>query len=267
MPKPLRKIGRMFILAWSITLTYRGDVFLWTLTEAIAPLIALAVWITATSQSDGILQPRDTVTYYILSMLIIIATAAWTSYFLTQEILDGTLVKNLIRPISVFWEHIADNIVVKSLRLALPLPVAIAVFWLSPQWFSSSIYDASRITLAILSILLGAAISFVADAILATLAFWIEDAQQIIAYHYLLWTVGSGVLIPYIFLPEVARTALSFLPYRYIVSAPLEILVTQASTSTPFFLISMQLAWLFGLTIILRVLWLKGLKRYAIPGQ
>lgn len=257
----------MFAVNWSNILQFRGDVFIWTLTEAISPLIALAIWITVASQSGGVFQPRDTLTYYILSMLIITATAAWTSYFLTQEILDGTLVKHLIRPIAVFWEHITDNIIVKSLRLALPLPIAVVIFWLFPQWFSSSMYDPSRIALAIISVLLGASISFVVDAILATSAFWIEDAHQILGYHYLLWTIGSGVLIPYIFLPEAIRTILSFLPYRYIVSAPIEILVASSSNTPATTLIAIQIAWIIGLTLVLQVLWKRGLKRYAIPGQ
>ncbi len=267
MRKQLRKIGRMFIVNWSNILQFRGDIFLWTLTEAITPLIALAIWFTVASYQQTTISPRDTLTYYVLSIIVITATNAWTSHFLTQEILDGQLVKYLTRPISVFWEHITDNIDVKIMRLALPVPVAIAVFWLFPHWFSPSIYDPSRIVLAIISVLLGAAIAFVADSLLATFAFWLEDAHQIIGYHYLLWTISSGVLIPYAFLPESIRTLLSFLPYRYIVSAPIEILVASSATLSATALISIQLAWLFGLTLALRVLWKQGLKRYAIPGQ
>lgn len=267
MSKYLRKIARMFYINWSNILQFRGDIFLWTLTEAITPLIALAIWFTVTSHTQTAISPRDTLTYYVLSILVITATNAWTSHFLTQQILDGELVKYLVRPISVFWEHITDNIDVKIMRLVLPVPAAVAVFWLLPEWFSPSIYAPSRIALAITSVLLGATIAFVADSLLATFAFWIEDAHQIIGYHYLLWTISSGVLIPYIFLPETIKTILSFLPYRYIVSAPIEILITSSSTTPATTLIAIQVAWIIGLTLVLKVLWQRGLKRYAIPGQ
>lgn len=254
-------------MMWSVNLYYRGDVFIWTLTEAITPLIALAIWFTVTTQGNAVVSPRDTLTYYILAMLVMTATASWVSYFLTQAILDGEIIKYLVRPASAFWEQITDNLITKSLRLVIPIPVVIIIFVLFPQWFSSSIYDHSRIALAILSIALGAVIAFVVDSILATLAFWLEDVHQIIGYHYLLWTIGSGVLIPYIFLPETIKTILSFLPYRYIVSAPIEILVASSSTTPAITLIAIQIAWIVGLTLILKFLWQRGLKRYAIPGQ
>lgn len=254
-------------MMWSVNLYYRGDVFIWTLTEAITPLIALAIWFTVTTQRNAVVSPRDTLTYYILAMLVMTSTASWVSYFLTQAILDGEIIKYLVRPVSAFWEQITDNIITKSLRLVIPIPIAIFIFALFPQWFSPSIYDHSRIALAISSIALGAVIAFVVDSILATLAFWLEDVHQIIGYHYLFWTIGSGVLIPYIFLPQTIKTILSFLPYRYIVSAPIEILVASSSTTPATTLIAIQIAWIIGLILILRFLWQRGLKRYAIPGQ
>lgn len=254
-------------MTWNTLLQYRGDVFMWTLVEAVTPLVALALWFTITSQNTAALQPRDTLTYYILTMLIVTATASWTSYFLTQEILDGQIVRYLARPLPVFWHYAADNILVKLLRLALPLPAAVTAFLVAPQFFSPSIYEPSRLVLAVISVALGAAIAFLADAVLSTLAFWLEDVHQILGYHYLLWTIGSGILIPYIFLPEFIRTALSFLPYRYIVSAPIEILVAPSATSSPLQLLGVQLAWVAGLTVALRLAWQQGLKRYAIPGQ
>lgn len=267
MRKQLRKIARMFAVTWSHDLQYRGDIFLWTLTEVVTPLVALVIWFTVTAHAQTAISARDTLTYYVLTMLVISATNSWISHFLIQDILNGQLVRYLTRPISVFWEHITDNIGVKLMRLSLPLPTAIVVFWLLPHWFSSSLYEPSRIALAGVSVFLGAAIAFAADSLLATLAFWIEDVHQIIGYHYLLWTVSAGVLIPYTLLPEFARTALSFLPYRYIVSAPIEILVAPSATLPVATLLAIQLAWLAGLVVALRFFWKRGLKRYAIPGQ
>lgn len=248
-------------------LQYRGDVILWTITEAITPLIALAIWLNVTRNQSGNITSQDTLTYYILIMLIITATNSWVSYFLTDEILNGELVKFLIRPLSVFWQYIADSIIVKSVRLIIPLPAFMIVSQVFPHLFSASIYHPSKIALAIVSILLGAAIAFVLDAILSSLAFWIEDVHQILGYQYLLWTIGSGVLIPFVFLPTLAQKILTFLPYRYIVSAPIEILVPAYSHSQPGNLIIAQLLWLSSLIIFLNIIWRKGLKRYAIPGQ
>lgn len=267
MPKLLRKIVRVFSMNWSQLLQYRSDVIVWTITEAITPLIALAIWFTVAQNQSSALSPQDAITYYVLSMIVITGTNSWVSYFLTDDILTGTLVQSLIRPLSVFWHHAVDNIVTKAIRLILPVLAFTIVAWQWPHLFSPSIYDSSRIALAVLSVILGATIAFLADALLATVAFWIEDSHQIIGYHYLLWTISSGVLIPYTFLPDTLKTVLSFLPYRYIVSAPLEILVTSSATLLPTQLLVIQLAWIAGLGTALYFAWKQGLKRYAIPGQ
>lgn len=263
----LRKTWRITAATWSFNLAYRGDVILWTIADAITPLIALGVWYTVSVQGQTSLTPRDTLTYYILTMLVLTSTNAWIGYYLTQEILYGSLARKLIRPIGIFWEYIADNLVVKTTRLAIPLGVFIIVASTHPNIFSPSIYNGTRIVLAIISIIFGAAIAFLADSVLASLAFWVEDVEQILGYHHLLYSFTSGIIIPFAFLPSTIKAVFSLLPYRYIISAPVEILVTSAQGTQPLTLIAIQLIWIATLVVVLRVVWFKGLKIYAIPGQ
>lgn len=267
MPKFARKLNRIFVMGWGAALAYRGDIALWSITEAISPLIALAVWYTVSQAGQTSFTPRDTLTYYILTMLVLSATNSWIGFFLTQEILDGSIVKHLVRPFSVFWEHLADNLTVKVIRLAIPLPVFLLVAWTAPHLFSPSLYDPSRVTLALLSLAAGMAIAFLSDAALATLAFWIEDVNQIIGLHHLLWSFASGIMIPLALLPGVAQTIVAFLPYRYIISAPIEILLPSAQSSSATTLLVTQLMWILILAALLHTTWRRGLKRYAIPGQ
>lgn len=253
--------------AWALNVAYRGDVIIWTLVDAISPIISLAVWYTVSLQGNTSLNPRDTITYYILTILALTATNSWLGYFLTQEILDGRLVRSLVRPLSTFWEHAADNIVTKLIRMPIPVLTIIVIAHVFPNFFSPSLYEGPRIVLGIVSIILGATIAFLADAILASLSFWIEDVHQIIGYHHLLYSFASGIIIPFALMPALAQKLFSVLPYRYIVSAPVEILVSSAQSSNTFTLLATQVAWTVVLAVALRLIWKSGLKVYAIPGQ
>lgn len=267
MHKLLRKIYRIFVVNWGLNLNYRGDIFLWTIVDAITPLVALAVWYTVSLQGQTVLSSRDTITYYILTMLVLTATNSWLGYFLTDQILQGKIVNGLLRPLSIFWDHIADNIITKVIRLTVPLIIFIAVAQIFPTLFSPSLYEGSRIALAVISIICGAIIAFLTDAVLACLSFWIEDVHQIIGYHHLLYSFTSGIIIPFALLPSSIHTVFAFLPYRYIISAPVEILVASAQSTPASSLIGIQLIWIAILSLCLRLLWRKGLKVYAIPGQ
>src|SRR5687768_14399479 len=118
MPAGLRKIGRLFAMEWGTILQYRSDLILWTVGEAAVPLISLAIWFAVARQSTTFaFTPNDTIVYYLLIILVRMLTNAWNGYFFSQEILTGELVRFLIRPMSVFWHHITNNITEKLIKL------------------------------------------------------------------------------------------------------------------------------------------------------
>lgn len=263
----MRKTLRLAAMEWSMMLQYRTDVLLWTAAEAVTPLITLAIWYRISQQTSSALTSQETITYFLGVVFLTIVTGAWGGFFLANDILTGKIVQYLIRPLSIFWHHIEQNILEKILKLFIPLPVVILCLYFFPEWFSPKIFIPSHILLFIPSVLLAIVLAFVLDIALGTLAFWLENANQIRGYRYMLETVMSGKLIPYTALPAAVFTAFSWFPFRYIISAPLEILLGQAEGSQAWKLLGYQSAWLLALLLILIILWKKGLKRYAIPGQ
>lgn len=263
----LRKIARVFAIQWSETIQYRGDILLWTVGEAMTPLVSLAIWYTVASSSAAALSAQDTLTYYIFIMFVRSFSNAWNGYLLSDQIQNGELVRYLVRPLSVIWVHVAENITIKIVRLTLPLLILGAALIFYPHLFSPSIFAPQHIVLFALSLLLASALSFTSEILLGLIAFWLEDAMQIRFLKEIFLEVASGVLIPFAFMPALAQHILSFLPFRYIVSAPVEILLGQVegAATRPFF--GAQIAWLLTTGILVRYFWRKGLRIYAVPGQ
>lgn len=263
----MRKIARLFALEWSRLLQYRADLFMWMAAESAIPLVSLAIWYTIAQTKNAPLSAVDTLTYYLIIMFVIIVTNAWAGWFLARSILNGDIVQYLVRPISPFWPHIANNILEKIIKLLIPLPVLLLVLWQFPRFFSPAIYEPRHIVLFAISVALAAVLSFMIELNFGVIAFWLEDIVQIRRYKDIIQEATSGVLIPLAFLPPTLHQIFSVLPFRYIFSAPAEILLGQAEHAAAWRLLGIQGLWVAGLVIILVILWRRGLKIYAVPGQ
>lgn len=255
-------------MEWSRLLQYRFDLFLWTLGDLLTPLISLAIWYNVALAGNGGLTSQETITYYIFASFVLIATGAWGGFFLSNQILNGELVLFLVRPFSVFLYYAINNIVEKSLKLLLPTALLIFSLAVWPEFFDTSFLQAPvRWLFFGVAIILGAIIYFILDIAFGLLAFWLEDANQIRAYIYLAHSIASGLFVPIAFMPASLQQIINYLPFRYIISFPLEILLgkTQGAGMAQFF--GLQFLWIAVFVICAVILWSKGLKRYAIPGQ
>jgi ABC-2 type transport system permease protein len=263
----MRKFGRILAMKWSENLQYRGDILLWTIADALVPLVALAIWYTVAQAGSPEIPPREIFTYYIFITFVRAVTIAWGGYFLATDILRGDLVKYLIRPLSVFWIHAAENVTVKAFRLALPLPLLLIALWRWPDFFSPAIYEPRHVVLFLVSTLLAAILAFTFDMATATIAFWLEDVVQIRDYQLMLYEISSGTLIPLLFLPPLIQSVFSFLPFQYMLATPVEILLGKITLVAAWEQMGIQVLWIIGSAVALTILWRRGLKVYAVPGQ
>lgn len=263
----LIKVNRVFIMEWNRAILHRTDAILWMMAESIIPLISLALWLTVSQNSSSAPAPRDVLTYYLIVIIIKLVTDVWNGVFLANTILNGEIVTKLIRPFAVIWYDIANNVVEKLLKSSISVPVIVLFFVLKPDYFSPAIYGLKNILLFLLSLMLAFILAFTMDMIIGMLAFWLEDVIQIRRYKYLFESVASGLLIPFAFMPAFFVNTLGFLPFRFIISAPAEILTQQTVGISTATIIILQVLWIIVAIIMAVVLWHKGLKRYAPPGQ
>jgi ABC-2 type transport system permease protein len=261
-----RQLTRLFILDWSLLLAYRGEILLWLMAVTATPLLSLAIWYQVAKSSGPSLQ-QEILTYYLLLIVVRSASTSWRGYELIREILNGHVISYLIRPPVIFWEFVTEFLTTKVLFLTPSVLIAALLILISPQSFSPTIFSLPHLGLFSISLLLAVILSFTFDICLGLTAFWLEDAQELMAFRFLLTQVASGVLIPFSLMPSWLHFALSFLPFRYTVSAPVEILLGQITGLAALQLLGIQLIWSIGLILLMRFLFVRGLKHYVIPGQ
>jgi ABC-2 type transport system permease protein len=252
---------------WGVIMQYRLDTILWILAEAIEPLVAMAIWLAVAKEGGSAYTVRETFTYYILAILVFMAVFVWTGFLLSQDILDGKIVQYLVKPYSVFWFLLSSDAAENMFKFILPIPVFIASVVLFPQIYAPAIYEPMHIALFCLSIVLAIGISFTFEMSLSSLAFWMEEVNELRGFKNLFQEMASGLVIPFIFLPPLAVTLFSFLPFRFMISVPIEIIMGQLEGLRAWQFIGYQVIWLAILSIIMRFVWTRGLRHYAPPGQ
>lgn len=252
---------------WSTTLQYRADLFLWTVAEMASPLVAGMVWYSVTSSAKSALSPRQTLTYYLFLLVVNNLVTTGIGFFLARDILQGTVVQYMVRPFPVIGRYVTQLVAEKLFYGIFLTPILVLILVIFHNLFEVSVFFKANILFFIPSLLMAIILYFVLDVTLATIAFWIEDANEIRRFKFLFESVASGLLIPFALMPPLARTIFSFLPFRYTLSAPLELLLGQQQGAAAWRLLGLQVAWLIGLGIVLRISWRRGLQRYAPPGQ
>jgi ABC-2 type transport system permease protein len=101
---------------------------------------------------------------------------------------------------------------------------------------------------------------------LALLAFWATRADALLAAQDALVFLLAGVVAPAPLLPAGLRTLSIFLPFRYMVGFPVEILTGQLGREDVLFGFAIQAAWLAAAMALSHLIWRRGLRRYSAVG-
>lgn len=243
----------------------RANIFLWTLTGITQPLVMLGIWLAILASGGKTpLSGSEFVRYYLILIIVNAWTAAWASQFIATEIRLGKISPFLIRPISYWIFLLGNNIGEKTMKfvvLFIPFFLLTRVFHLSFEnltFFQFAMFIISCVAASLLTFFVDLSVGFV--------AFWLDDVTAVGEGTDFSFYIFSGQLIPLIALPSVLRYIANVLPFRYMLSFPIEILTTQLSTKATMAGIAVQFFWLGIVIISCSMLWSRGVRRYSAVG-
>jgi ABC-2 type transport system permease protein len=260
----VRKLAAYARAHWGAILEYRMSILIW-MTSGMLPLVMMAVWLTlAASGPVGGYSSSDFIAYYLAAILMRQMTAVWVSYELDRQIRLGELSPLLLRPMNPFFDHMMINLADKLFRLPLLLPPLALAAWLVPgqQYHLTPL----NVGLAVVSALAAWALLFVSNYAIGLLAFWTSQTQAISELWYGVRMMLSGVLAPLsLFPPAVAQVA-QVLPFRFMLSFPIEILLGQLTPRQLVEGLVWQVGWLAIFVAALVAIWRRGLRAYSAVG-
>ncbi len=260
----IRALPVMLRVGFAEAVAYRAEFLVWVLSTTM-PLIMLALWSAVARDAPmGRFGQREFTAYFLTTFIVRQIVGSWASWQLNWEIRQGALAVRLLRPVHPMLAFAAENLGMLPLRLLVSLPVlgialAVAGAGTLPR-------DLPGIGLALAALVGAWLISFFASFAIGCLAFYVESSVKVMEVWLLLFFVFSGYFAPVELFPPAMRTAADWMPFRYQIALPVELLTSAHGTQAAAGLLARQWAWaaLTGAAALL--LWRGGVKRFAAYG-
>jgi ABC-2 type transport system permease protein len=260
----LRALPTLLRVGFSEAVAYRAEMFVWVLSTTM-PFIMLALW-TAVSREGpvGRYGSQDFVRYFLAAFVVRQMTGAWAAWMINYEVRQGTLAMRLLRPISPLWGYAAENLGAMPMRLFVVVPVAlVSVNLVGWSAVPRTVWGWAFFLVALFGAWL---ISFLANVAIGTMSLYMESSTKLMDVWVALFFVCSGYLYPVELFPPMVRTLIDWLPFRYQIGLPVELMTNAHDFQVALGLLGRQWLWVGLMLFISLGLWNRGLKRFAAFG-
>jgi ABC-2 type transport system permease protein len=265
--KALKDLYRQqFKSTLAMMFAYRVSLLIWMIGQVLEPLVYLIVWSIVSNSNGGSVGDYTTAhfaSYFILLMLVNQFTYTWIMYEFEYRIREGILSFSLLKPVHPIHSDIADNIASKTLTTPFMLLVAAG---LTLIFHASMSPQPWAIVLFIPALILAFAVRFLFEWTLALSAFWTTRVGAVNQTYFIIMLFLSGQFAPLSLLPLPVRILADVLPFKWLISYPIDLISGRLTLNEAFIGLGAQAAWLIVSYILLRIVWRTGLKIYAAVG-
>ncbi len=245
-------------------LAYRGEMLVWILATTM-PLVMLALWSAVARDAPvGRYTEAGFVAYFLATFVVRQLTGAWVFYTMNFEVRTGALSMRLLRPVHPLLAYTAESLASMPLRVAVSVPIAavsLAIVGTGAVTHDPWIWLAWAVSVA------GAwLLSLFVNFIVGCTAFFAESSVKFMDAWLVFYFVLSGYLVPIDLFPPAVRAALEWLPFRYLLGFPVELMTGALSRGDAAALLARQWAWVVVGLGGTSLMWRRGLRRFAAYG-
>jgi ABC-2 type transport system permease protein len=260
----VRKLFAEFRACWNLVIEYRLQVFIWILT-IVLPLIMLAVWLSVAEERAiaGFDRTRF-IAYYLAALIVRNMTGMWFIWDMDSEMRLGSLSFRLLKPMNPIVHYMALALSSRPIRLLLLVPMGIAAV----NWIPGLNWAVDPLNLLVFAgSLVGAwMILFLMQYTIGLTGFWITRTIGVNDAWFFTYSLASGYLVPLDLFPPAVRDVLVYLPFRYTMAFPVDVLMGRLSGAQILQGIAMQWIWAAAIYVVYRWVWKRGLRRYSAVG-
>lgn len=262
--RALRAYPTLLRVGFADAVAYRVEFLIWILTTNM-PLVMLALWTAVARDAPvGRFGQHEFTAYYLTGLLVRLMTGCWVGYELNMDIRQGTLAMRLLRPLHPLLTYSAENLAAVPLRGLVSIPlVAIMLFAAGPGQLT---HDPLLIAIFLVGVALAWFITFLIQACIGASGLHLESAISFAELYFGLFSVFSGYLIPLELFPKWIQRITDWLPFRFQLGFPVEVLVGHLSRAQALEQLAMSVGWCVIWLAILSVIWTTGIRRYQAYG-
>ncbi len=264
MTRTLRAAPTLLRVGLAEAVAYRAELLVWLLSTNM-PLVMLALWSAVARDGPvGRFGQADFAAYYLAALVVRLMTGAWVVWEMNFEIRQGTLAFRMLRPLHPLVAYAAENVAAMPVRLAISLPVAAGALWVLGG--SHVTHDPALLALFPVAVFGAWLITYLAMAAVGCLAFWLESATSLFDVWLGLFGIFSGYLVPLELYPRWVNDVSWFLPFRYMLSFPVELVTGGLSRTAALAQLAAQWAFVVVLLGVASATWRAGSRRFSATG-
>jgi len=266
--RQLRAIPTLMKVGFAEAVAYRGEMAVWVLATTM-PFVMLSLWsaVAAGSPVVGTAKTWSSASFvgYFLAMFIVRQLiASWAAWEINFEVRQGTLSMRLLRPIHPIVSYAAANLAYMPMRLMVTMPVVIGLLLSSGG--DTLPRDWRVWVLWCLSMLGGWAITFFVNVAIGALALFMESSTKLMDAWLAGFFIFSGYMFPLDLFPPWLKWASTWLPFRFQIGLPVELMTGVHSFEAGLGLLAQQWAWALLFMSVAIALWNTGVRRFQAFG-
>lgn len=262
--RTLRALPTLLRIGFAETVAYRAEFVVWVLTMT-QPLVMLGLWTSVAREAPFAGYSSDRfVAYFLATLIVRQLTGNWVAWQISEDVRTGAMAMRLLRPLHPFFAYMASHAAAIPFRSFIALPVAFAL--LVSSGASALSTDPVQLALLVPSVLFAWLISFAIQFAIGALAFFLTQTIAIANLYFGLFSLCSGYLMPLELLPHPIYVVTRWLPFRFMLSVPVELMTRPLDGEEIARLLAGQVAWTVIMLGIALAVWRAGIKRFEAVG-
>lgn len=264
----VRAFPTLLKVGFAEAVAYRAEMFVWVFSTTM-PLIMMMLWTSVAAvnplQGTGGREwgSGAFISYFLAVFIVRQLISAWASWEINFEVRRGNLSMRLLRPIHPVITYAMSNLAYMPMRTMVTLPVLLIMVLTQADHLAK---DPAIWALWLLAMIGAWAINFFVNIAVGAMSFFMESSLKLMEVWLASFFVFSGYLFPLELFPEWLRTITDYLPFKYLISLPVELMTGKLSVEAALPLLARQFTWVVGLVVVALVLWNRGVKRFQSFG-
>lgn len=262
--RTLRALPTLLRIGVAETVAYRAEFLVWILTTTL-PLVMLGLWTSVASEAPfrGYTSAAF-VAYYLSNLIVRNLTGSWVAWQISEEIRLGAMSMRLLRPLHPYVAFAASHLAAIPFRSVVVLPIAIVL--LVSSGASALTTEPLQLGLLVPSLALAWIITFNLMFMIGAVAFFVTKTMALMNLYFALFSLLSGYLLPIPLLPRAIGWFAEWLPFRFMLSAPIELMTRPLDGAQVAAIMLGQIGWAAATLALALVVWNRGIKKFEAVG-
>lgn len=255
--------------AWQRNLNYRFTVLTYRVGEIAEVLVLILMWSAIYSGGAGVIKgftQNEMITYILIGNIFSVAVRNFLPGFVSRDINEGRLSMFLVKPISylkyIFFHELGRSLL--ATVVSIVSQVIVVVFFLDKVILNT---DIRYILLIISMVFLAFIIELLIGFLIGTISFWTDEVDGIESSITRVKKFFSGGYFPLSLLPATLGTLSIYLPFAYSFFMPAQLYLKNIDLHQALQGLFVEVVWIIILSIVLSIVWKRGLKRYEAVGM